>query len=44
MLKTLGARTTKSIGMEFDGTDEASAPQSGDVAMLEKAQEGVFAT
>lgn len=44
MLKTLGARTTKSIGIEFDGTDEASAPQSGDVAMLEKAQEGVFAT
>lgn len=44
MLKTLGARTTKSIGMEFDGTDEASAPQSGEVVMLEKAQEGVFAT
>lgn len=44
MLKTLGARTTKSIGMEFDGTDEASAPESGDVVMLEKAQEGVFAT
>lgn len=44
MLKTLGAKTTKSIGIEFDGTDETSALQSGDVVMLEKAQQGVFAT
>jgi DNA recombination protein RmuC len=44
MLKALGAKTTKSIGMEFDEADETSAPQSGDVAVLEKAQEGVFAT
>ena len=44
MLKALGAKTTKSIGMGFEETDETSAPQSGDVVMLEKAQPGVFAT
>lgn len=28
MLKTLGARTTKSIGMEFDGTDALPPPHA----------------
>lgn len=44
MLKALAAKTKKSIGMEFDGTHAALAPQSGEVIMLEKAEEGAFAT